>query len=176
MPLVGVDQEAAAELVTLVRRVRALLDALRPGRVVTHPYEGGHPDHDAAALVVHAALALGPGPGPRLVEMTSYHASPDGALATGEFLGDAAVRSLTLAPAERATKRRMLACFVGQRRTLAPFGVHVERFRPAPAYDFTRPPHEGAPWYERMGWASGPRWREAARDALAALGLPGAPR
>ena len=37
-----------------------------------------------------------------------------------------------------------------------------ERFRPTPGYDFSRPPHPGLLWYERLGWPlDGARWRRA---------------
>jgi hypothetical protein len=35
--------------------------------------------------------------------------------------------------------------------------------RPAPLYDFTKPPHAGKLWYESLGWSmTGRRWRELA--------------
>ena len=45
-----------------VAREQALARVLRPllagtRVVVTHAYEGGHPDHDAVAFAVHAAVA-----------------------------------------------------------------------------------------------------------------------
>ena len=51
----AVDQDAAYELVRLTRAIADFVDMLRPEVVLTHPYEGGHPDHDAAAFVVAAA-------------------------------------------------------------------------------------------------------------------------
>lgn len=66
-------------LVPLARALAADLDALRPRRLVTHAYEGGHPDHDAAAFVARAALDLlrrSGRPAPRLLEMALYHGAP----------------------------------------------------------------------------------------------------
>ncbi|HEU4628136.1 MAG TPA: PIG-L family deacetylase [Gemmatimonadaceae bacterium] len=180
-----VDQEASRALAPLARRLETLLARLRPEVVLTHPYEGGHPDHDATAFAVHAAvgrLAAGGGVAPVVLEMTSYHARGR-ELVTGEFL-DAptaaavrgAARTVALDAAARDRKRRMLACYATQARVLAPFDVKEERFRIAPAYDFTRPPHDGRLWYEWFGWGglTGARWRALAADALRALGL--APR
>jgi LmbE family N-acetylglucosaminyl deacetylase len=177
----------------LARAVGAVIRALRPALVITHPYEGGHPDHDAAALIVHAAAArlrLRGGAAPMVVEMTSYHAG-EGVLVTGELLrpqppspgsargadpAGAEGVSIALSPDDLARKRRMLACFATQRRTLAPFSSVVERFRPAPAHDFTRPPHPGLLHYERLGWRlAGARFRELAAAALRELGLDPAP-
>ncbi len=185
-----VDQEAWRDLAGLARRVRALVERLRPALLVTHPYEGGHPDHDATAFAAHAACALtaadgggrdGAGP-PALVEQTSYHASPDpdapDQLVTGAFLvvpGAGPVTTVVLGDGERARKAAMLAAYASQARVLAQFPVGVERFRRAPAYDFTRPP-AAAIWYERLGWAvTAADVAAAARDAAAALGVLGGP-
>ena len=79
---------------------------------------------------------------------------------------------VALADEERARKRAMLDCFASQKETLAPFGAEVERFRPAPIYDFRRPPHEGTLHYERLGFPiDGARWRKLAIMTLTLLGL-----
>jgi hypothetical protein len=47
------------------------------------------------------------------------------------------------------------------------FPVGVERFRYAPSYDFTRPPHDGRLFYEEQNWGvSGKEWCRLARQAL----------
>jgi hypothetical protein len=80
------------------------------------------------------------------------------------------VTTLVLGEAERALKRRLIDCFATQKLVLADFPIELERFRPAPAYDFTRPPHEGRLHYEAYDWGmDGVRWRILAREALAAL-------
>ncbi|HET8654666.1 MAG TPA: PIG-L family deacetylase [Longimicrobiaceae bacterium] len=176
-----VDQGASADLTRLARDLRDVIADLRPELVLTHPYEGGHPDHDASAFAVHTAcgvLAIEGSRPPRIAEFTSYHAGRNGELVTGDFVeprgGD--VARIVLTTEERALKRRMLDCFASQRNTLAAFAVEVECFRPAPSYDFTRPPHPGELHYERFQWGvTGPEWRERASSALAELGLP-APR
>jgi hypothetical protein len=70
----------------------------------------------------------------------------------------------------------MIAAHASQQRVLAPFATDVERFRPAPAYDFTRPPNGGRLYYERYAWGmTGERWRTLANDALKQLELDGTP-
>jgi hypothetical protein len=65
-------------------------------------------------------------------------------------------------------KRQMIAVFRTQRHMLEQFPVTDERFRDAPCYDFTRPPHPGMLLYERWGWGiSGADWRLRAGQALA---------
>lgn len=162
------DQEASFHLVSLCVQLAAIIATRRPRTVVTHPYEGGHPDHDAAAFCTAAACRLLGPKAPALVEMTSYHAT-HGTFRSGTFLPSSRLveRTLRLSALERELKRRMLDCFVTQASVLAPFGVEVERFRSAPSYDFTRPPHSGRLHYENFDWGmTGVRWRELARDAL----------
>jgi LmbE family N-acetylglucosaminyl deacetylase len=171
------DGEAALSLPALSTMLAELLWKLGPDVVVTHPYEGGHPDHDAAAFAVHHACELlgaaGTAP-PVVIEMTSYH-SAGGALRAGVFLpGQDEGECVPLTDADAARKRRMLGCFVTQRPTLAPFEVVAERFRVAPRYDFTRPPHHGSLYYERFRWGPTPgEWRRLAERARQRLGLAG---
>src|SRR4051812_38287342 len=40
------DQEASINLSLITLKLYELLRELRPQYVITHPYEGGHPDHD----------------------------------------------------------------------------------------------------------------------------------
>jgi LmbE family N-acetylglucosaminyl deacetylase len=143
------DQQAAFSLVELTDRIRMAMEALEPDVVVVHAYEGGHPDHDAAAFAVHhAARWLAPRR-PALLEMTSYHRR-DGALRRGEFLPD------PCPVAERSVvadgKRALIACFESQAEVLAGFDVERERYRRAPTYDFRVPPHEPPLHYETLGW------------------------
>lgn len=172
------DQEASLEMSRLSRRLAELIDEVRPDLVVTHPYEGGHPDHDATALAVHAArrlLGLCANDRPFLVEMTSYHAGDSG-MEHSRFLrgSESAVVSLPLSSDERAFKRALFDCHVSQRRVLDSFPIEVERFRLAPGYDFSAPPHTGQLFYEKFEWGmTGWRWRELALEALREMRLGG---
>lgn len=172
----AVDQEASLSLGALTRAIAVFLEQLRPEIVVTHPYEGGHPDHDATAFAVHSAcrplLERGTA-APLIVEMTSYH-DGNGRLRAGCFLpgaGDCGIM-IQLSAGERALQQRLFDCYCTQRKMLAQFPRDAECFRVAPQYDFTRPPHPGTLFYERFDWGmTGPRWRELAAAALLELGI-----
>jgi LmbE family N-acetylglucosaminyl deacetylase len=154
----AVDQEACLGLRDLTLRLLAVLQELRPAFVIAHTYEGGHPDHDAACFVAHAGVRLLAQSGehsPLLYEMTGYHAAR-GRLLAGEFIPVAGAPefALALSSREQMCKREMLACFASQSQVFSTLGrdLAVERFRRAPAHDFSRPPHAGATYYEALGW------------------------
>jgi LmbE family N-acetylglucosaminyl deacetylase len=174
--VVGIpDQEACLHLATLTRHLQSRLQQEAPDAVFVQPYEGGHPDHDAAAFAVAAAARLSAtegASGPAIIEMTAYHADGPG-LATGSFLPtENPVTTLELDAADRLRKRRMIDCFTSQRELLAGFTTEAERFRAAPPYDFEQPPHPGQLHYERLGWnITGELWRRHARRATEELGL-----
>jgi LmbE family N-acetylglucosaminyl deacetylase len=161
------DQQASLNLVHITRGVRAILAEVRPHLVLTHPYEGGHPDHDACAFAVHNAIAGDI----ELAEFTSYH-DADGSMRTAEFLPSTGehVYTIRLTNAERERKRSMLDAFRTQRGMLAAFRTDVESFRLAPAYDFIQVPHDGTLYYERQPWGmTGDRFRELVREAQSRL-------
>jgi LmbE family N-acetylglucosaminyl deacetylase len=173
------DQAASLQMVELAETLAGEFKKNGIEIVLTHPYEGGHPDHDATAFAVHAACELirqRHRRAPAIVELTSYHAGPGGRVMFG-FLPrpEVEVTTLVLGEAERALKRRLVDCFSTQKAVLADFPIELERFRPAPAYDFTHPPHEGRLHYEAYDWGmDGVCWRILAREALAALKMSAA--
>jgi LmbE family N-acetylglucosaminyl deacetylase len=190
------DKEAWRDLAGLARRLAGLLRTEDPVCVFTHAYEGGHPDHDAAAFAAHAACRLAAAP-PAIGDMPFYHRR-DGRLVTGEFLplpfpsrrrpgpipqpperpkhgsrpSPGWVCSIKVGGEALRRKQRMIDCFTTQRWLLAQFDLSPERFRLAPAYDFRQPPHPGELHYETFGWGiTGAGWRRAAAAALDLLGL-----
>ncbi len=175
------DQRAAHALGNLADQVLQQLREFRPEVVVTHPYEGGHPDHDACAFAVHTAVRQMAATGeqtPLIVEAAFYHQGPQGGIETGVFLpgsGPAAVEHW-LSPEERERKQALLASFPTQRETLQFFPVDVERFRIAPAYNFAERPHPGKLFYEYFLWGmTGDRFCSEARAAQERLLREAAP-
>jgi LmbE family N-acetylglucosaminyl deacetylase len=149
--------------------MEGLIGRLQPDLVLSPAYEGGHPDHDAAAFAV--ALVRKSIKSFRHWEYPLYHANRKGRMITGKFIArpdDGRETVISLSEDEKSLKSRMLACFETQQEIINRFRVKSERFRPAPAYDFTRPPHPGPLQYERWGWGiTGAEWRRRAREALA---------
>lgn len=151
------DQEASLQLGRLVRRIEELMLEQMPEVVFTHPYEGGHPDHDACAFAVHKAVGLlnaNKAAAPAILEAAFYHAGQHGAEA-GSFLPrdvETDHADYRLSDEERRRKQALLNCFESQRQTLGGFPLEYERFRIAPHYDFHHPPHAGQVLYDRFPW------------------------
>jgi N-acetylglucosamine malate deacetylase 2 len=193
------DQEASFHIVQLARRLARIFRQFHTRIVFTHPYEGGHPDHDACAAAVRLACSLPPrGRVPHILEFTSYHVAPDGGLETERFLRRTAAgrgrktighptspgrRQKTIAcavpmwrrmlnDAQRQKKREMISRYPSQRAVLSQFPICQEPIRMAPDYDFTKPPHRGKLYYENFNWGmTGPRWRRLAERAMCASSL-----
>jgi len=173
----AVDQESSFALVELTVALEKLIAEFHPAVVVTHPYEGGHPDHDAAAFIVAAAVRRHRQK-TLVIEFTSYHnRTPEAALPeleVGTFLANSPgpVDLRILSPEARERKRRLFDCFESQQHMLVQFPVNIERFRVSPAYDFGAPPHSGMLFYEDKNWGlTGEEWRRLARQALHDLKL-----
>jgi LmbE family N-acetylglucosaminyl deacetylase len=169
------DQEASFQLAQLTQTIARILERHRPAVIFTHPYEGGHPDHDACAFAVAQAVAMRKScgePAPLVVECAFYHAGPEG-IETGTFLPSPFVTEKATYPlteSERACKQALLACFVSQQPTLRYFRTDAESFRVAPAYDFSQPPHPGPVFYSSFQSVMTPdRFCELVRDAMPAL-------
>jgi LmbE family N-acetylglucosaminyl deacetylase len=171
------DQTAVFRLPWLVGALRELLAGA--ALVLTHAYEGGHPDHDACAFAVQLAcelLAADGGAAPARLEFAAYHKARSGRTAFG-FWPDPAAPAVSpeARPDEVARKARALARHRSQRRITAWFDPAFESYRAAPRYDLARPPPPGAAVYDDWGWTiTSARWGEAAREALAGLAA-GAP-
>ncbi len=163
------DQDATLHIGTIATSLANLFDRHGIQTVVTHAYEGGHPDHDAVACAVQGAAGSCD-----LVAFAGYNAGT-GSFGTA-FLPGAPVTTLPLSAPEQAERRAMLDCFASQAEILSRFDDSHVQFRPAPAYDFTQAPHEGPLNYETWGWPmTGARFRELAREALSGFDAAGKP-
>lgn len=169
------DQTAAHRLADLTGAIYFLFTARNLQIVLTHAYEGGHPDHDATAFAVHSAARIlrSRGRPIAILEMPFYRAEDGGCLRQSVAPHpDVSALDLILTEEEQELKRRMLGAYVSQRETLGAFDMTTEHFRPAPDYNFAALPNGGQLLYERYDWGTdGVRWRRLARAALAELGL-----
>ncbi len=178
--LVSLDVPDQGAALAMADVARCLVQRVREADLVlTHAFEGGHPDHDATAFAVRAAVALvgASGEAPTLIEVPLYRAGPDCGWLRQSFAADrgSAAVVLRLTDEERRRKAAMIAAHATQRETLAGFGTADELYRLAAPTDFTRPPSDGAILYERYGWGmTGARFVALAAEAARELGLPAA--
>lgn len=151
------DQQATRHVAASIAAVRELIDELAPAHLYTHAYEGGHPDHDAAALVAQRAAA---GFRAELFEMPYYQAA-SGVMRAGVFADpNGSERTWALTAAEQSAKRALWDCFTSQAHIFSRFDIAREPYRPAPVHDFLEPPHERPLYYETrpVGWTFD-QWR-----------------
>ena len=168
-----VDQQVSFHMEDLAFRIVELIEETKPKILLTHAYEGGHPDHDAVAFACHLAYQLQYKQRGKcvfdLLEFTGYHAE-NGRMKICEFLpyrGQEQYR-FCLTPEERQLKIDMLTAFESQSKTLQHFlSPQSETFRRAPIYDFSRAPHDGKLFYEHFDWGiNGQTWRRLSCEAL----------
>ena len=154
------DKETVEHLPELIERLRR--DLAGAELVITHPYDGGHPDHDAAALAVSQATTA------PVVEFACY-AQVNGERAFGRFISDPLCPEQVHppTPADRARVDAALAAHATQADVFGAWRPEAERWRAAPRHDFTCPPPGEAALYDGFGWAlTSDRWRAMAAEAL----------
>jgi LmbE family N-acetylglucosaminyl deacetylase len=145
-----VDQDLFLNIRAALDRIIDLMSRTCPDALLTLAYEGGHPDHDTCAFLtwwISREYAL------PAWEVPLYHRKPDGTVEKQCFMvpeGDEVLFDAT--PQEVERKQRMLSEYVSQKETIDLFNPAIERFRPQPVYDFSRPPHPGVLNYEAWGW------------------------
>lgn len=140
----------------LVDRMHEVIESLastvyraEPEVIITHAYEGGHPDHDACAFI---AAQIGRDSRIPVWEMPLYHRTGN-AQVKQDFVNRNGTEWQTLPTRhEVQTKLNMLAMYASQAEMLKEFDPHIERLRPQPAYDFFQPPHDGETNYEAWKW------------------------
>lgn len=146
------DQETPHQLAALARRLADLFAAHHTVAVVTHAFEGGHPDHDALAFAVAAAVSMNARagqPAPEIVEFPLYRAGPDGWILQS-FVPDPRTPEIRLAldAPTLSLKREMVDAHASQAGVLAHFTAANETFRHPPPADFTAPPNSGLVHYD----------------------------
>ena len=167
------DAPARAAHEHLLDLLIVVCDAISGADVVwTHPYEGGHLDHDSAAWLVQTACAMA-ATAPRRMEFASYHSRGDKRDVFGEFWPDPMALEVahTLAPEVLARKQVAIAAYTSQASILRKFPtMAVEHYRSAPVYDFTQPPSPPAVRWDRKGYQpSTTAWRATVAEAQRAL-------
>lgn len=170
------EAELSFHLASIAMSLASVLHDSGAEVVVTHPYEGIDPDHDATAFAIQAAADLLERDGiaaPARIEMADPH-EEDERLVTGKFLTGAETESVIvrLEPDAVQFKRALLDQIETQQSLFEGVEIQYESFRIAPHYDFTKAPIEAILEFEkRAAIVNGRRWRKLAAEALRVLGL-----
>ncbi len=162
----------------------ALTDKFRKERVefvMTHAYEGGHPDHDAVTAAVHLTkeLLAKENIPVTIIETPLYKGVPgkpneriwqEFAEGFRVSANDTFVKKLT--PEEVELKRKLYAAHASQAHVFTKTFDDRELFRVAPTYDFNIPPNNGvvSNIFPEFGLTHD-KWRELIHDARWRLGL-----
>jgi N-acetylglucosamine malate deacetylase 2 len=161
------DGETAMHIAELTEKIEAAIAGATA--VITHAYEGGHPDHDVCALVTQLAcarLAASGGAAPRRLEFGGYF-SRGGQLVSNCFWPDGAYPAsvVRLSWRERRRKRKAMCAFRTQAFILKDMPPWQEAYRRAPVYDFLRPPPPGVWYYDCHDWPlKGETWLRHVRE------------
>lgn len=165
------DQELYRSLPEVFSATRVLAERISPRTILVPAFEGGHPDHDAASFL---AAQLARQLRAEHWELPYYHRRADGRLRQQEFLEHlplACEVTLDLTEDEIREKRVMWSRYRSQCAVLGEFAVERELYRPAPAYEWHRPPHRGTLNYEAWRWkVRGADMAEAFVSALSVIG------
>jgi LmbE family N-acetylglucosaminyl deacetylase len=156
-------------------KLEDIIRQTKPQFVFTHSYEGGHPDHDSTAFAVHAACRLlqkQHNTSPIIIEFALYNNFP-GYFVMNKFIPYNLTEKLVeLNDFEMKYKKDLLSFFTSQQYLLKNYDSHVESYRIAPVYDFSKPPHEGKIHYDNFDWGiKNEEWREIANDTLEMFNL-----
>ena len=158
------DQQLFRNLPGVADALLLEAESFHPDAIFTLAYEGGHPDHDACALL---SWWLGTQRGVPVWESPLYHLAK-GAASHQEFIdripdgsndastagsNDSAEWDVELTPAELEVKQAMFRAYRSQGAALVDFCTAVERLRPQARYDFCRPAHPGKLNYENWEWS-----------------------
>jgi LmbE family N-acetylglucosaminyl deacetylase len=118
----------------------ALEQSIRGTEVlITHAFEGGHPDHDACALAADLAckrLNAAGFPAPLRLEFPLYAKANEGLRLLAFAPYDGAHWKFELSPDQRSKKCFALRAFESQQDVVASFPLGVEALRPTADHDF----------------------------------------
>lgn len=170
------DQEASYHLDVITIKLIEILDSIKPQFVFTHAYEGGHPDHDAAAFVVHAACSMlksQKNTAPVIIEYAIYN-TYKGSFEMNRLIPIINHKDFVISLDEAALKLKtdVLKYFTTQQYLIKNYSSTIESYRIAPAYDFTKPPYEGKINYDNFDWGiKSKEWCELASATLKMLDI-----
>src|SRR3954464_3066821 len=133
------DQELMFRLDIAVEWLRKVIREQKPQTIITHSYEGGHPDHDCCSFLCSIAAREA---GIPVWEMPLY-SRVDGKLVRQYLPRRERAVSLSASHTEEIPKAGMISAYASQEEFLRSCGMTNEYFLPQPPHDYSLPPHDG---------------------------------
>lgn len=174
------DQDAMNHIASIAADLATRFEKAGIEYVMTHSYEGGHPDHDAVAVGVHLAKALLEKKGIHIgiVEAPLYKGMPgnqSGRIWQEFPEGSSDPEDMfikRLSAEETALKRALYGIYASQAHIFEKTYDDRELLRVAPNYDFDAPPNNGhvTDIYQEFGLTH-ERWQELVQAARRELSL-----
>ena len=130
-----------------IAAIREVINRYNVDTIWTPAYEGGHQDHDTANFIASRFSSQ-----VRVWEFSEYNFAC-GKVRKQQFPHETGHEIvLTLDEREQSFKHRMYAVYASEQGTLRHMGLRTESFRPLKTYDYTRRPHAGRLYYQRLQW------------------------
>ncbi|HXS77965.1 MAG TPA: PIG-L family deacetylase [Terracidiphilus sp.] len=145
-----VDQQLFQHLPEAIDAISDFVSRLRPETLLTMSYEGSHPDHDSCNFITSVIA--------RELSLAAWEMPIEPLFKKIErkwqslLLPAQPAVSLRPTPNEIARKKRALEAYASQ-GDLTGIADATETFRPLPAYDYTRRPHQDVLNYESWQWS-----------------------
>src|SRR5207249_7068880 len=138
-----VDQELFKNLMAATAALRGPAGVSGTSAILTHAYEGGHPDHDACSFLGHA---LGKDLTLPVWEMPLYHRDQEGVMRRQQFLcGSGEEFELPPTGEELERKRRMVDEYKSQHHAIRDVPWAPDPLRAQPTYHHCCPEHSETP-------------------------------
>jgi LmbE family N-acetylglucosaminyl deacetylase len=142
------DQELMFRLDIALEWLRKIIREQKPETIVTHCYEGGHPDHDCCSFLCSIVAREA---GIPVWEIPLY-SRVDGKFVRQYLPRRERAVCLSASQKEERAKAGMVQAYASQEEFLQSFEMTTEYFLPQPPYDYSLPPHDGRLNYEWWGW------------------------
>lgn len=157
------DQQLFQLLPEAIEGAFQVISRVRPAALLTLAYEGGHPDHDSCSFITSVLSREHSLPAWEMPVYKLFHKENR----PFQAVVPAPQAWISVEPTadEVARKRQALEAYTSQGDFLVGFDSVEESFRPLPAYDYARPPHEGVLNYEAWHWSMTGKQVSAAFEA-----------
>jgi LmbE family N-acetylglucosaminyl deacetylase len=142
------DQGLMFHLQAALEWLGKIVAAERPQTIVTHAYEGGHPDHDCCSFLSSLLAAEY-----RVqVREIPLYSREGGKLVRQHVPNGSKATCISASDEEAQRKLEMVRAYRSQEEFLQSFNLSTERYLCEPRHDYARRPHAGKLNYECWGW------------------------